>query len=167
VPDINTVNSLLNFVQISVGELTVDHGDPYALEYKLEFIFKVAKHFNAVLLLDEADAFMERRTSCLDAHNRLVTVFLRMLENYDGILFLTSNRAIDFDDAIMSRIHLKIEYEDLTDESRRDIWNHFLSRARTPAGSSSIKDKELQVLEKLLLNGRQVRYYPIHHRAAY
>ena len=91
--------------QISAGELVVDHGDSNALEQQLETIFKIAKHFNAVLLLDEADAFMEQRTSYHDTHNRLVTVFLRKLEYYPGILFLTSNRGIQFDDAILSRIY--------------------------------------------------------------
>lgn len=61
---------------MSAGELIIDHGDLHALEHQLDHIFKVAKHFNAVLLLDEADAFMGQRTSYLDAHNRLLTVFL-------------------------------------------------------------------------------------------
>lgn len=75
----------------------VDHGDSNALEQQLETIFQIAKHFNAVLLLDEADAFMEERTSYHDTHNRLVTVFVRKLEYYQGILFLTTNRMIQFD----------------------------------------------------------------------
>ncbi|KAI2681206.1 hypothetical protein DTO013E5_9139 [Penicillium roqueforti] len=102
---------------ISAGELVVDHGDSHALESQLEIIFKIAKHFNAFLLLDEADAFMASRTELHDNHNRLVTVFLRKLEYYRGLLFLTSNRGIQFDEAILSRIHLTIEYEDLTRES--------------------------------------------------
>jgi methylphosphotriester-DNA--protein-cysteine methyltransferase len=40
------------------------------LEQRLESIFKIAKHFDAVLLLDEADAFMEQRKSYHDTHNR-------------------------------------------------------------------------------------------------
>lgn len=142
--------------QISAGDIVVDHGDSRALEKQLDHIFKVAKHFNAVLLLDEADAFMERRTSYHDTHNRLVTVFLRKLEYYEGILFLTSNRAIEFDDAILSRIHLKIKYEDLTTESRRDIWAHFLSKARTHHGSHLVGDRDLRRLESMALNGREV-----------
>ncbi|KAL4931021.1 P-loop containing nucleoside triphosphate hydrolase protein [Aspergillus undulatus] len=143
----------LPLYSISAGELIVDHGNLHALERRLDMIFRVAKYFNAVLLLDEADTFMEQRTSYLDTHNRLLTVFLRKLEYYKGILFLTLNRATDFDDAILSRIHLKIKYNGLTNESRREIWDYFLSRARTPAGSSSIKGKELQRLEALCLNG--------------
>ncbi|RAQ43815.1 hypothetical protein AFGD_012609 [Aspergillus flavus] len=147
----------LPLYSISAGEMIVDHGDPHVLEHQLDAIFRIAKHFNAVLLLDEADAFMERRASYHDAHNRLLTVFLRKLEYYDGILFLTSNRAIQFDDAILSRIHLKIKYEDLNKESRREIWKHFLSKARTAEGPSLIRDHDLRRLEDMNLNGREIK----------
>jgi SpoVK/Ycf46/Vps4 family AAA+-type ATPase len=142
--------------QISAGELVVDHGDSHALESQLEFIFKIAKHFNAILLLDEADAFMASRTALHDSHNRLVTIFLRKLEYYQGILFLTSNRGIQFDDAILSRIHLIIEYKNLTKEFRRDLWSTFLSKACTMQGPALVKEYDLRRLESLALNGREV-----------
>ncbi|KAK9847085.1 AAA+ ATPase domain [Penicillium brevicompactum] len=122
----------LPLYSISAGELVVNHGDSNALEQQLETVFKIAKHFNAVLLLDEADAFMEQRTSYHDTHNRIVTIFLRKLEYYQGILFLTSNRGIQFDDAILSRIHLIIE----------------------PA---IVEEHELRRLETLDLNGREIK----------
>lgn len=147
--------------QISAGELVVDHGDSNALEQQLETVFKIAKHFNAVLLLDEADAFMEQRTSYHDTHNRLVTIFLRKLEYYQGILFLTSNRGIQFDDAILSRIHLIIEYENLTREFRRDLWSTFLSKACTMQGHAVVEEHELRQLESLALNGREVCVWPL------
>jgi hypothetical protein len=145
-----------DFSQISAGELVVNHGDSNALEQQLEIIFKIAKHFNAVLLLDEADAFMEQRTSYHDTHNCLVTIFLRKLEYYPGILFLTSNRGIQFDDAILSWTHLIIEYKDLTREFRRDLWSTFLSKACTMKGPAVVEEHELQQLESLALNGREV-----------
>jgi hypothetical protein len=109
-----------------------------------------------VLLLDEADAFMEQRTSYHDAHNRLVTVFLRKLEYYQGILFLTSNRGIQFDDAILSRIHLIVKYKDLSREFRGGLWSTFLARARTVRGPAMIEEHDLRRLESLSLNGREV-----------
>ncbi|KAI3092915.1 hypothetical protein CBS147333_10170 [Penicillium roqueforti] len=147
----------LPLYSISAGELVVDHGDSNALEQQLETVFKIAKHFNAVLLLDEADAFMEQRTSYHDNHNRLVTIFLRKLEYYQGILFLTSNRGVQFDDAILSRIHLVIEYENLTREFRRDLWTTFLSKACTIKGPAVVEEHELRRLETLTLNGREIK----------
>ncbi|KAJ5267403.1 ATPase AAA-type core [Penicillium angulare] len=147
----------LPLYSISAGELVVDHGDSNALEQQLETIFKIAHHFKAVLLLDEADAFMEQRTSYHGAHNRLVTVFLRKLEYYQGILFLTSNRGIQFDDAILSRIHLIITYEGLSREFRKGLWSTFLARAQTVQGSAKIEEHDLRRLEALHLNGREIK----------
>jgi hypothetical protein len=45
-----------------------------------------------VVLLDEADVFLEERDMKDLKRNALVSVFLRALEYYDGILILTSNR---------------------------------------------------------------------------
>ena len=47
---------------------------------------------NIVVLLDEADVFLEERDMKDLKRNALVSVFLRALEYYDGILILTSNR---------------------------------------------------------------------------
>ncbi|KAI1955153.1 hypothetical protein LOZ58_006845 [Ophidiomyces ophidiicola] len=107
----------LPLYSILAGELVLDHGDPLQLEAMLDQIFKIAKHYNAVLLLDEADMFMEKRTSFHDAQNRLVTVFLCKLKYYEGIFFLTTNHLVEFDDAVLSRIHLKMKYEGLTREA--------------------------------------------------
>ncbi|KAJ5752813.1 ATPase AAA-type core [Penicillium odoratum] len=147
----------LPLYSISPGDLAVDHGDSNALEQQLETVFKIAKHFKAVLLLDEADAFMEQRTSYHDTHNRMVTVFLRKLEYYQGILFLTSNRGIQFDDAILSRIHLIFKYEGLSKPSRRGLWSTFLSRARTVQGPAVVEEHDLRRLEDLDPNGREIK----------
>lgn len=99
---------------------------------------------------------MERRIASLGGHNRLVTVFLRNLEYYDGILFLTTNRATDFDDAVLSRIHLKVKYDNLTKDARREIWSYFLSKANTHQGPATVRDSQLRRLESMALNGRDV-----------
>ncbi|OAX78485.1 hypothetical protein ACJ72_07209 [Emergomyces africanus] len=129
----------LPLYSISASELIANHGDPLNLDVTLDRIFKIARHFNAILLLDEADVFMEKRSAYHDGHNRLVTIFLRKLEYYEGILFLTTNRLVEFDEAILNRIHLKVKYEGLTKESRREIWTYFLSKASTDKGPAVVK----------------------------
>ena len=109
-----------------------------------------------MLLLDEADAFMEQRTSYPDTHNRLATVFLRKLEYYQGDLFLTSHRGIQFDDATLSRIRLIVKYKVLTKEFRRDLWSTFLSKACTMQGPALVEEHDVRRLESLALNGREI-----------
>lgn len=49
-------------------------------------------------------------------------VFLRVLEYYAGILFLTTNRVGDFDEAFASRIHISLYYPQLKLEATKDIF---------------------------------------------
>ncbi|KMU73626.1 hypothetical protein CISG_10211 [Coccidioides immitis RMSCC 3703] len=59
----------LPLYSISVGKLITHHGNPLNLDLTLDRIFKIVRHFDAVLLLDEADVFMEKRSSYHDGHN--------------------------------------------------------------------------------------------------
>ena len=78
---------------VSAGELGTN---PRELETFLQQILDLANRWQAVLLLDEADVFLEARTS-QDLHrNALVSIFLRLLEYFQGILFLTTNRVATF-----------------------------------------------------------------------
>jgi hypothetical protein len=76
------------------------------VESNLQKVFDLAGIWEAVLLFDEADVFLEARdTTKSDIHrNTIVSVLLRVLEYYNGILFLTTNRLMSFDIAVQSRI---------------------------------------------------------------
>lgn len=76
---------------VSVGELGTDCK---SLEKALSEVLEVATRWNAVILLDEADIFLERRTLQDVTRNALVGIFLRLLEYHTGVLFLTSNRSL-------------------------------------------------------------------------
>lgn len=91
---------------ISVGELGTN---PRQLEQELGKILNIAHTWGAVLLLDEADVFLEARMAQDIHRNALVSIFLNMLEYFQGILFLTTNRVKTFDDAFQSRIHMAIK----------------------------------------------------------
>ncbi|KAL2270781.1 hypothetical protein VTJ83DRAFT_152 [Remersonia thermophila] len=124
------------------------------LDRNLTRIMDMTSTWRAVLLIDEADVFLERR-SLHDLHrNAMVSVFLRVLEYYSGILFLTTNRVTAFDDAFKSRIHIPIRYTDLTTESRRAIWRNFCNLV---PGGVDIDDKGLDKLAESDLNGRQIK----------
>ena len=92
--------------------------------------------------------------------NGLVSVFLRKLEYCEGIIFLTTNRVSLFDDAILSRIHLMLQYDDLNSDARRQIWRFFLHRACTSGKAADICSEELERLACSKINGRQVRSLP-------
>ncbi|PNP50335.1 hypothetical protein THARTR1_09043 [Trichoderma harzianum] len=89
---------------------------PESVESSLSEIFRLAHLWDCVLLLDEADVFITQRDRKDLERNALVSVFLRMLEYYNGILFLTTNRPGVLDEAVKSRVHLNLHYNFLTEE---------------------------------------------------
>jgi len=95
--------------------------DPDSLEEELLKVFTRGKRWNAVMLLDEADVYVHARGN--DLHqNAIVGVFLRVLEYQDAVLFLTTNRPDDVDDAIASRCIARMNYAapSATDQAR--LW---------------------------------------------
>ncbi|CVK94514.1 related to TOB3 (member of AAA-ATPase family) [Fusarium mangiferae] len=98
------------------------------VERYLEVVSLLGKTWGCVVLLDEADVFLEQRKLDSLERNALVSVFLRVLEYYDGIMILTSNRVGIFDEAFKSRIQLSLRYNDLEKDQRRQIWLNFINR---------------------------------------
>lgn len=136
---------------VSSGDLGVSSGQ---LDAQLTRIMDMTSAWRAVLLIDEADVFLERR-SLHDLHrNAMVSVFLRVLEYYSGILFLTTNRVSTFDDAFKSRIHIPIRYTDLDFPSRLRIWRNF---CKLVPGGVKMTDAEYKDLAHHDLNGRQIK----------
>ncbi|KAI8157954.1 ATPase family AAA domain-containing protein 3B, partial [Colletotrichum sp. SAR 10_86] len=78
--------------------------------------------WGCILLLDEADVFLAERTKEDFVRNGLVAVFLRVLEYYSGILFLTTNRVGDFDEAFTSRIHMSLYYPELSEKKTLKVF---------------------------------------------
>lgn len=136
---------------MSAGDLGT-HAD--AVEHSLKNILRMVPKWGAVLLLDEADVFMETRSSTDLERNELVSIFLRMLEYYEGILFLTTNRVEQIDPAFESRIHLSLNYKELDSTSRRHIWRQFLGRS---PNTTAFSDEQLDQLAVPQLNGRQIK----------
>ncbi|CAE6447028.1 unnamed protein product [Rhizoctonia solani] len=108
---------------VSSGELGVGASE---LEPKLRDTLDVATLWKAVLLIDEADVFLEARSSHELQRNALVSVFLRVLEYHSGVLILTTNRIRSFDDAFLSRFSVALRYPDLDRDSRKVLWSKFL-----------------------------------------
>ncbi|KAK3994205.1 ATPase [Cladorrhinum sp. PSN332] len=136
---------------------------PSEVETNLTRMFKTAMSWDAVLLIDEADVFMERRTTADLERNSLVAGFLRALEFYDGILFLTTNRVGAFDDAFISRVHVQLYFPEFTDEQRQLVWKTFTDKLARERGNyirlnidakEYIRGAEMRAVE---WNGREIR----------
>jgi SpoVK/Ycf46/Vps4 family AAA+-type ATPase len=133
---------------------------PEEVEKYLESVLHLGKIWNCVVLLDEADVFLEQRGLEDLNRNALVSAFLRVVEYFEGILILTTNRVGTFDEAFKSRIQLALHYPPLGEEQRRTIWEAFIQRL--DGFDEDAVDVEnlmgsLDVLQREKLNGRQIR----------
>lgn len=91
------------------------------IEKTLQLVLARATRWKAMLLIDEADVYVRERGEDIQ-QNAIVGVFLRVLEYYRGVLFLTSNRTTVIDDAIMSRATVHLKYEKPTVADLKRIW---------------------------------------------
>ncbi|TVY25298.1 26S proteasome regulatory subunit 4-like protein [Lachnellula hyalina] len=140
---------------MSAGELGEGAGE---VERSLETVLELTNRWGAILLLDECDIFLEKRTTADIQRNRLVSLFLKQLEYYRGVMFLTTNRVSTIDSAFESRIHLAINYPNLDFQSRLQIWQTFIRPCHdTSQYSSKMNDKDLERLAKNEMNGRQIK----------
>ncbi|CUS14986.1 unnamed protein product [Tuber aestivum] len=132
------------------------------VEENLEKHFYLAHKWGCVLLLDEADIFLQKRDKADLRRNSLVSVFLRVLEYYSGILFLTTNRVGMFDEAFKSRIHISLYYPPLDRKAYLAVWD--MNLTRTQEGKKNIQVDRVEILgyakrhyKELKWNGRQIR----------
>ncbi|KAI0117294.1 P-loop containing nucleoside triphosphate hydrolase protein [Daldinia grandis] len=136
--------------RISAGDLG---SSVSGVESSLTTAFAQCVHWNAVLLIDEADVFLERRSADRMSQNELVSVFLTTLEYYQGVLILTTNRTQDIDSAFESRIDIILTYDHLNQDVRRQVWSKFIGRL----ANTDIKESDLDSLSQWVINGRQIK----------
>jgi hypothetical protein len=134
---------------MSAGDLGIR---PEEVEMNLESILEMVAKWKAILLIDECDVFLEARSIHDMERNKLVSIFLRLLEYYQGTLFLTTNRVENMDPAFQSRIHVHLKYKELSSQSRRQVWKSFLEKM-----PCDFSDEELKELAGVMLNGRQIK----------
>ncbi|KAG7133290.1 ATPase family AAA domain-containing protein 3B like [Verticillium longisporum] len=119
-------------------------------EIGLQRVFNRVERWKAIVLLDEADLFLSSRTEDNLERNALVTVFLRTLEYFKGIMILTSNRVEHFDPAFDSRIHFRVHFDDPSPETRKQIWDSLLS-------GDQPQDMTEELSRKYNINGRRIK----------
>ncbi|KAH9243209.1 hypothetical protein K456DRAFT_1820257 [Colletotrichum gloeosporioides 23] len=124
----------------------------WEIESNLRLIFKRMQRWGAILLFDEADTFMAKRSEDNIERNALVSILLRMLEYQSGILFLTTNRVDDFDTAFFSRIHVRLEFDKPGAPQRTLIWSYLAEK-----DGYNISQEEFAKLGNLPMDGRRIK----------
>lgn len=128
-------------------------------EKNLERIFAGARHSNAVLLFDEADALFGKRSEVKDAHDRYANVevayLLQRLEEHDGPVILATNFSRNMDQAFNRRLDQSVEFPRPDANARARLWRKML---RPPLPCSEGLDGELDWLAGAFdLTGGEIR----------
>jgi AAA+ superfamily predicted ATPase len=131
--------------------------NPGVLGTNIKVAFEMATEWDAVILLDEADVFMAERNPGDIARNELVSIFLRELEYFKGIIFLTTNLYSTIDAAFRSRVNIHLLFQTLPFSSRLLLWQKFLSRLPAEDVKAKLTEKEMEELAKWELNGREIK----------
>ena len=112
-------------------------------EKNLEKVFRIAELKNWILLFDEADALFGKRTQVRSSNDRYanqeVSFLLQRVENYDGLIILTSNFKNNIDTAFLRRFNSIVKFSMPTPDERLKIWQN--------AKPHSLKWDELFILK--------------------
>jgi AAA+ superfamily predicted ATPase len=126
-------------------------------EKNLERMFQEAKHSDAILFFDEADALFGRRSSVSDAHDRYANIetayLLQRTEEYDGLVILASNLPKNVDEAFLRRLHFSVSFREPDEAERLQIW-----RQMFPPEAPLANDIDLESLaRRVKLTGGHLR----------
>ena len=113
---------------VSAAELANPGPGQAGIEKMLRDMFSLATIWDALVLIDEAEVYLEARTLGDVQRNAMVSIFLRLLEYHQLVIFLTTNHIERLDEAFKSRIAVAIRYPELTVGAREEIWIRFLKR---------------------------------------
>ncbi|WP_312078194.1 ATP-binding protein [Chryseobacterium sp.] len=124
-------------------------------EKNLEKIFTQAENKNWILLFDEADALFGKRTSTKSSNDRYanqeVSYLLQRVEQFDGLVILTSNFKNNIDEAFLRRFNTIIKFQKPTAEERLKLWQNAIPK------NISVDQKLLtQIAKKYELTGAQI-----------
>lgn len=82
---------------------------------------------------------------------------LRVLEYFEGTLFLTTNGVETIDNAFLSRVHLSLSYPQLSTAALRQLWQSWITRACPRRQPRWLTAKFLDQLSSTKVNGREIK----------
>ncbi len=110
-------------------------------EKNIEAVFKNAEEAGAVLFFDESDAVFHRRGhTAMPWTNRDVNVLLKHLEDFSGVVILSSNLSRVMDKALDRRIDIAVEFEMPDARMREAIFKKLVPKKAPLAGDVDFKE---------------------------
>ena len=130
-------------------------------EKNLHRVLQTAEELDVILLLDEGDSLLGKRTDVRSANDRYANVetnyLLQRLEHYRGIVVVTTNLGESIDSAFQRRMDITVDFQLPRAEERAQIWRlHLPERNEVSARCLG------EVATRCTLTGGQIRNAAIH-----
>lgn len=122
-------------------------------ERTLTRIFNAARVAGCVLLLDECDALLGSRTEAARGERAVINHLLMLIENFNGVLILTTNFTDHLDVAFSRRFDVKTNFKFPTEEQMAEI----LTRLLQPDAPLELDFDALNVVRGFRLSGGLIR----------
>ena len=130
-------------------------------EKNLSRVFARAEELDVILLLDEGDSLLTRRTDVHSANDRYANLetnyLLQRLESFEGILIVTTNAGERIDSAFERRIDVVVEFRAPDVAERWAVWDLHLPTAHAVAAQAL-----QEVAVRCALTGGQIRNAVLH-----
>src|SRR6185437_5661888 len=115
----------------------------------LQRIFEAAEEGGAILLFDEADALLGKRSEVKDSHDRYanieVSYLLQRMETYRGLVLLTTNTKDALDTAFLRRIRFIVQFPFPDVAQRVAIWQRVFPQATPVENLDAAKLAQLNI----------------------
>ena len=100
-------------------------------EKNLATVFQMAEDKDWILFFDEADALFGKRTNIKDSHDRYanqeVAYLLQRVENYRGLVILSTNQKANIDEAFARRFQMMVRFNIPDVQERERLWRNTFS----------------------------------------
>jgi hypothetical protein len=130
-------------------------------EKNLHRVLTTAEELDVVLLIDEGDSLLGRRTDVRSSNDRFANLetnyLLQRLEHYRGIVVITTNAPDHIDVAFQRRMDVVVSFLPPSPRERADIWWLHL-----PAGHQVSEDLVTELSHRCTMNGGQIRNAVLH-----
>lgn len=138
-----------NLMKLDSG--VIQSNVPGQTERNIEKAFKDATSKDCVMLLDECDSLLYNRNAVGSILSSEINKLLTEIENFNGVVILTTNRLHKLDEALQRRIIAKVQLPLPNEEARRMIWKKLIPH------KMPVKDIDYKELAKATISGGDIK----------
>ncbi|MDO4936867.1 MAG: ATP-binding protein [Sutterellaceae bacterium] len=136
-------------------------------EQNIAAAFREAKAEGAVLLIDEADSFLQDRTKSMHSwETTQVNEMLTQIETFDGIFIATTNLVDTLDPASIRRFDIKVKFDAMTENQAQALFESYTEQfgirdSVTPAVLRQARELSFVTPGDFAAVARQAGFHPI------